>query len=181
MTVAMKQRDSHPPDPMSSLREFLALPLLIVVSLVGCHAPPDDVPAEPIDEMSVRLVGHDYRFYFQYPGEDLVLGTEDDRYGSRYLHVPQDVLIHLQLDSRDYIYTIEIPELELYEVAVPDLSFEVAFTAKTAGDHELLGSQMCGYDHPELLGKLVVQPVDQFQQSLRQFSKSPLQNTDKKP
>ncbi len=141
----------------------------------GCDARiTNEQTAKTISELDAELTGHDYRFHFRYPGEDRLLDTKDDRFGIRNLYVPEDAIVQLRLNSRDFIYTIEIPEFDVYEVAVPDLSFDVRFVASPVGSHKLLGSQMCGYDHAELLGKLIVQPVAEFERTMQRLSTSPL-------
>lgn len=123
--------------------------------------------------MRAELTGYDYRFHFRYPGEDNTLNTDDDRFGTQDLYVPEDAVVTLRLTSQDYIYTMEVPELGLYEAAVPELSFDLKIIAEASGSHDLLGTQMCGYDHPDLLGKLIVQPSAQFRRTMRQLPKSP--------
>ena len=153
---------------------FLTISAMLLL-VGGCHARmAKDQIAETINEMDAELTGHDYRFHFRYPGDDRLLDTKDDRFGIRDLYVPEHANVQLRLNSRDFIYTIEIPELDVYEVAVPDMSFDVRFVASPVGSHDLLGSQMCGYDHPELLGKLIVQPVADFRRTMQRLSKSPL-------
>ena len=126
----------------------------------------------PITAIDTELVGYNYLFGFRYPGHDQLLYTEDDRFGTRDLYVPQNAHVQLHLKSDDYIYTLEIPKLEVYELAAPDLTFDVRFVAPKAGVHELLGSQMCGYDHSELLGKLIVQPAAEYRRTMRNLPQS---------
>ena len=146
--------------------------VLLAVALIGLLSSSADSSA-PIDNLTGELVGQKYRFHFRYPGEDGALHTDDDRFGSRNLYVPEDAVIQLRLNSSDYIYTVEIPELDVYEVAVPDLTFDVQFVAKPVGSHDLLGSQMCGYDHSDLLGKLIVQSPSEFRRTMARLSKNP--------
>jgi cytochrome c oxidase subunit 2 len=124
----------------------------------------------PIENLDAEVIADDYRFHFRYPGSDRVLGTADDRFGTRNLYLPEQAAVQLNLISRDYIYTLEIPARELYEAAVPDISFTARFDAGKTGTFELLGSQMCGYDHPGLLGKLIVQPAAEFERTMRGLS-----------
>lgn len=130
---------------------------------------------DSLKELDAEVVGNDYHLYFRYPGEDQLLHTQDDRYGTRNLYVPVDATVRLRLNSRDYIYMLEIPEVGVYEIAAPDLDFDARFIAPHNGEHELLGSQMCGYDHPELLGKLIVQSPTEFEQTMKRLSRVPLQ------
>jgi heme/copper-type cytochrome/quinol oxidase subunit 2 len=134
---------------------------------------------ESLKEIDAEVLGDEYRLYFRYPGEDGVLQTQDDRFGLRDFYVPANSVVRLRLSSRDYIYLLEVPEVGVYEIAAPDLVFDVRFVAPQGGIHELLGSQMCGYDHPELLGKLIVQSPAEFIQTMKRLSRAPLQSAQK--
>jgi cytochrome c oxidase subunit 2 len=70
--------------------------------------------------------------------------------------------VTLALHSKDYIYTLALPEFGIKEIAVPDLRFELKFVADRIGTFQLKGDQMCGYQHENLIGKLVIQPRPQF-------------------
>lgn len=129
----------------------------------------------PITELDIEVVGHDYRLNFRYPGTDRVLHTEDDRQGRQDLYVPAGAVVRLHLNSLDYIYTVEIPAANVYDVAVPDLVFEVPFVLSQSGDYELLGSQMCGYDHPGLLGQVIVQSQSEFTRTMNRLAPAPAQ------
>ena len=129
--------------------------------------------AASLSELDAEIVGHDYLLYVRYPGRDQQLHTADDRIGTRDLFVPSGARVRVQLRSLDYIYLIEVPELGIYDVAAPELKFEVTFVAPESGIHELLGSQMCGYDHNSLLGKLRVQSADEFVRTMERLSVAP--------
>jgi heme/copper-type cytochrome/quinol oxidase subunit 2 len=131
---------------------------------------------DSLKELDAEVLGDEYRLYFRYPGEDGVLHTQDDRFGLRDFYVPANSAVRLRLSSLDYIYLVEVPEVGVYEIAAPDLVFDVRFVAPQGGKHELLGSQMCGYDHPELLGKLIVQAPAEFVQTMKRLSRVPLQS-----
>ncbi|MDV6030411.1 MAG: hypothetical protein F9B45_09955 [Phycisphaera sp. RhM] len=128
---------------------------------------------EPIEQLDVQVVASNYRLYFHYPGADSVLGTDDDRLGTRNLYSPANTQVRLNLTSRDFVYLVEIPEVGLYEVAAPELDFEARFETGESGVHSLLGSQMCGYDHSELIGEFVVQRTAEFKRLVRKLSPAP--------
>jgi cytochrome c oxidase subunit 2 len=130
--------------------------------------------SDPYRDIEIEVVGSEFVFYFRYPGVDRVLFSEDDRYGSGTLFVPEGANVHLKLTSLDYIYTLEIPARDVYEMAAPDLVFNAHVQASTSQTYDLLGSQMCGYDHPGLLGKMIVQTADDFDRSMTTLSKQSL-------
>ena len=129
---------------------------------------------EPYQQLDIEIVGSEFVFYFRYPGVDRVLFSEDDRYGSGTLFVPEGANVHFKLTSLDYLYTLEIPARDVYEMAAPDLVFNAHVPPSTPQTYDLLGSQMCGYDHPGLLGKMVVQATDDFDRTMTTLSKQSL-------
>lgn len=159
---------------------FLSLGLILAAAVTSLAVKvQQDRLVDSLKELDAEVVGNDYRLYFRYSGDDRVLHTEDDRYGTRNFYVPAGAAVRLRLNSRDYIYLVEVPEVGVYEVAAPDLDFDARFVAPPDGEHDLLGSQMCGYDHPELLGKLIVQSPADFNKTMRRLSKTPLQTAQR--
>ena len=84
------------------------------------------------------------------------LDTADDLLGARDLYLPAHAQIRLELCSDDFAYTMYLPHQDLIEVAVPDAPYQVEFQTDAPGTFELLGSQMCGYTHPLLIGQVKV-------------------------
>jgi len=132
-----------------------------------------DTGARKIEDLFVSVTGFDYRFHFQHAGPDQRLDSGDDRHGVQDLHVPAGTRVHLDLTSRDFVYVFEIPELDIYEIVAPDVTFSVDFAAPPVGSYKLLGNQMCGYDHESLLGNLVVQSPSQYRQTVDQLASEP--------
>ena len=136
------------------------------------------IATKPHEQITVEVFANDYRLYFRYPGDDRVSGTNDDRFGKKHLYLPAGSQVHLRLNSHDFVYTVEIPCVEVYEIAAPDLVFEVDFIApRETGTYDLLSSQMCGYDHPDLLGTMIVQTDNEFERTMQSLSTTPLQPT----
>jgi len=138
---------------------------------------PADRPADVVEELDGEIFARDFCLQFRYPGKDQVLPSADDRYGSTDLYVPAAAVVRLILKSHDYVYTVEIQEVGIYEIAAPDLTFELQFTAPESGTYALLGSQMCGYAHPQLLGELIVQSPAEFSRTMKRLSPIPFPTT----
>ena len=122
-------------------------------------------------KLDINITGREYRWHIQYPPHSLSPQNHRPIHGQRNVYLPTDAQAKLTLRSDDYLYTFEIPELGVRDIAAPDFEFEVEIETFGAGEYELLGSQMCGYDHPELLGKLVVQNPDDFKKTLASLTK----------
>ncbi len=120
-------------------------------------------PALPPRPLHIQITGEEYTWQFRYPGPDGALNTADDIVKrGKELHLPLGIEIELELTSRDYIYTFALPHLDLRQVAVPDLTFALAFTPQTTGAFAFVGDQMCGFEHESLNGRLVVEPPAAF-------------------
>ena len=77
--------------------------------------------------------------------------------------MPAGSHVTLELESRDYSYSFYVPDYDLIEVALPGPPYRREFDSGAAGVHRLLGSQMCGYAHPDLLGDVTVMQPDEFE------------------
>ena len=78
------------------------------------------------------------------------------------LHVPAGRPVILRLHSTDYVYTLELPDWELKELAVPKLQFDLRFQTEAPGRFELVGDHLCGGVVETLQGALVVEPAPQL-------------------
>ena len=112
--------------------------------------------------LTVDVVGHEFAWHFRYPGPDGQPGTVDDVETTGDLHLPSQTDAELRLHSRDFIYTFALPELGQHEVAVPEMTFTVSFATEAPRTLELLGDQMCGFQHEQLKGKLVIESDREF-------------------
>jgi cytochrome c oxidase subunit 2 len=74
----------------------------------------------------------------------------------RDVHLPTNTPTRIRLMSDDYVYTFAVPHFGVNQIAVPEMVFPVDLQPTAVGTYELLGDQLCGYAHPALLGKLVV-------------------------
>jgi heme/copper-type cytochrome/quinol oxidase subunit 2 len=109
-----------------------------------------------IDRITIEATGDNFNWYFRYPGNDGVLGNDDDKFSKQNLFLPPNSRVQLKLKSKDYLYSFSLPELALEEIAVPGLEHEVSFKTKRQTTFTLLGDQFCGYAHESLIGKVNV-------------------------
>ena len=151
--------------------------VVLLTLLVGCngqHVRTDRPPLEqvwnpePGIPLTVQITGNDFDWHIRYPGGDGTIGTPDDIPALRHLHLPIDTNVVLQLESKDYLYSLALPHWNLREIAVPDLTFTMEFHTDTLGTYELKGDQMCGFAHSNLMGTLVVQTASDFETWLRE-------------
>jgi cytochrome c oxidase subunit 2 len=139
-----------------------------VILLFGCRpaaAPPNWNSQIPL---KVIVAGDAFRWHLRYPGADGLLDTGDDIEAWRNVHVPANRDIELILTSRDYVYTVYFPHIELLEAAVPNDPYVIKLTTGAPATHDLLGAQMCNYTHEKLIGELVVLSAVDFETWLQE-------------
>jgi cytochrome c oxidase subunit 2 len=123
-----------------------------------------DRPAAESGPIVIRVVGEEFEWHVRYPGPDRMLDTSDDVIALRDLHIPVDSNIEIELDSSDYIYQFQIPDLGVNQMAVPNVAFKARLKATQVGSLPLLGDQMCGYAHESLLGQVIVHTSSGFEE-----------------
>lgn len=119
--------------------------------------------------LAIRVVGHDFYWRFTYPGPDGQLGTADDIANRPDLHVPLNHPVRLEITSEDYIYTFRAPELNLKEVAVPELTFTIYFTPNKPGRYDLKVDPLCGFaffHDNDVMAQMVIEPASDVQKWL---------------
>ena len=119
--------------------------------------------------LEVEVTGHEFSWEVRYPGPDGRLGTGDDVVGARDVYLPAGWPVRLRLRSEDYIYTLRIPPLGAEEIAVPDMVFEMDLGKIPEGVYPLRGDQMCGFSHPDLIGRVVVSSTAAWRQALSEI------------
>ena len=127
--------------------------LFSVVTILSCQK---NQPNTRLNAIVVDVIGHEFNWYFRYPGQDGVLGSDDDQHSTRHLYLPDNAQVKLQLKSKDYLYSLALPDLQLKEIAVPEMVFELNFNSGNEGTMQLLGDQFCGYTHKTLIGQVRV-------------------------
>ena len=116
--------------------------------------------------LEIRAMGHDFNWYFCYPGDDGVWDTSDDVVIRRHLYVPAGRRVELELNSNDYLYSFKLPDQDTNEIAIPGTVHRATFAETQSGTYPLVGDQFCGYVHPDLIGRMIVQPASQFTESI---------------
>ena len=147
--------------------------LLLTLSLLtSCDSQPPAPPPPPPknDPLTVRITGQEFEWHVLYPGADGALDTSDDIRDKRHLHLPANTPITIDFRSNDYVYSLYFPHVDLLEITVPQQLFTMEFVTESPGKFDLLGTQMCGYTHPNLIGNLVVHAPDDFDAWLKRRS-----------
>jgi cytochrome c oxidase subunit II len=133
-----------------------------------CGALCGGASARTSDPLEVRVTGAGYQWTIRYAGPDGRLDTADDVVTRRHLHLPARSRVRLELASEDFVYSFSLPALDVSDLAVPGRPFLLMFETESAGTSRVMGDQMCGFTHPELMGDLIVQRPEEFQSWLAQ-------------
>ncbi len=148
-----------------SLPSLIALSC-VLLGLTGCNEPAPPLP----NTLFIEVTGEDYQWHVRYPGRDGVPGNADDFTRRQDVVLAAGVPTKITLHSNDYLYGFELPDLDLTEIAVPDLTFSLEFTPVKAGTFRVRGHQMCNYTHTKLHGTLEVRSPKDFGRWLRKHS-----------
>ena len=135
-------------------------------------------PFRPASQLDIGVVGTDFHWEFRYPGTDGVLGTADDQFSSRILHVPQNARVKFHITSEDYIYILGIPKNEngsqlvengepekTREIAVPSLTHFIEHQFTSIGTYDLMVDPLCGFQsiHDPRMGQILVSQDYEFE------------------
>ena len=112
-----------------------------------------DVSASYQVEITARKDGWRVRL----PGRSGQLITDPAASAAREIPVPLGAKILIRLKSEDFIYTFDLPDYGLKEIAVPGLVFQLEFEPRETGRVAILGEQLCGDPHAGLQGQLIIQ------------------------
>ena len=114
-----------------------------------------ETPSRRIVDVSGRNLGWSFRDY----GSDMIANTADDVVSDRVLRVPLGTEVELRLTSKDYIYQFSVPNLNLSQVAVPELLFISRFRATEPATYDLPPGALCNppWFHEESMGQIIVQ------------------------
>ena len=114
--------------------------------------------------IQIQVVGHDFFWRFRFPGPDGEFNTEDDVSVANELHLPTERDVVFLMTSDDYVYTMAIPDLGLRQIAVPELTFPLAFRVAEERSFEITADPLCGVRlfHGEGMGTIIVQSESSF-------------------
>jgi cytochrome c oxidase subunit 2 len=150
------------------------LPALIVVTLfvmaLQTQQTLDTKPAAAAEQMTVKVIGHQFWWEYQYP--DLGITTATD------LVIPTGKVVNLELSSADVIHSFWVPQLNGKTDAFPN---HVNFTwiqANTPGVYYGQCAELCGASHANMRVVVVAKTPEEFDQWVKQQQAGPVEPTD---
>ncbi|HSG07952.1 MAG TPA: cytochrome c oxidase subunit II [Longimicrobiales bacterium] len=111
----------------------------------------------PEPDYTVRVIGQQWAWVFQHPGQDNELDTSDDIYTTDDLYVENEKTVHFQLTSRDVLHDFSVPVFRLKQDAVPGRTITGWFRATQAGTFDIQCAEICGIGHGVMAGRINVQ------------------------
>lgn len=110
----------------------------------------------PEADATVRVIGQQWAWVFQYPGADGRLDTPDDFYTTDEMFVEANRNYHFQLRSRDVIHDFSVPVFRLKQDAIPGRTITGWFNATRTGSFDIQCAEICGLGHGAMGGRIHV-------------------------
>jgi len=112
-----------------------------------------DITEPKPEEMTVRVVGRQWSWIFEYPDLDDLRSDE--------LVLPVDRPVLLEMQSEDVIHSFWVPEFRVKQDLLPGKVTDIRFTPTEVGDYRLRCAEMCGTQHATMLAPVrIVSRVD---------------------
>jgi cytochrome c oxidase subunit 2 len=108
----------------------------------------------PVDAMKVKVIARQWSWLFEY--ENGVKSAE--------LKVPVGKPVKLSLTSQDVIHGFYIPAFRIKQDVVPGMTNTLWFQPTGVGTFDVFCTQYCGLQHAKMVTKIVVLPVEEFNQ-----------------
>ena len=105
------------------------------------------------DAISVNVVASKWAWLFIYEN-----GKRSD-----VLRVPVNKPVRLVLTSADVIHSLYIPAFRIKEDCVPGIKTYLGFNANETGTYDIFCTEYCGVGHSQMLSKVVVMQIEEFE------------------
>ncbi len=145
------------------LKRWITIPHMLVLVcdvfiIVGAMRVWYDIKQRlPEADAAVRVIGQQWAWVFQYPGQDGAFDTADDFYTTDDLYVEEGKVYHFQLQSRDVLHDFSVPVFRLKQDAVPGRTITGWFEPTKTGTFDIQCAEICGIGHGVMAGRIHVQ------------------------
>lgn len=137
---------------------WTVIPILICIALAVPTIHDAFVLASPpagSNPLVIDVVGHQWWWEFQYPGQGVVTADE--------MHIPTGRVIELKLTSVDVLHSFWVPALAGKEDTVPGVTNTMWLKADSSGTYPGQCAEFCGTSHSLMRFDVVAQSQTQFQ------------------
>ena len=121
----------------------------------------DDIEAEASNQMPVNVTAQQFKWTFEYPETGVV---------SDEFHVPSGTQLELSLSALEVLHSFWVPEWRIKRDLVPiadgnptDVDNVVRVTPDVEGEYTLICTELCGWGHPTMQAKVVVESPEEFE------------------
>ncbi len=139
----------------------------------------DDQPA-PKPPLAL-VTGRQFQWDVRYAGKDGELFTPDDLVTNTDLHVPVNEEIVLQIESRDVLHSVFLPNFRVKQDVVPGMTQHIWFLGTREGVFDIVCAELCGWGHYKMKGRLTVQSRQDFEAWLDDMQVAQQQDTNQPP
>ncbi len=124
----------------------------------------------PVDAMKVKVIARQWSWLFEY----------ENGMKSAELKVPVGKPVKLSLTSQDVIHGFYAPAFRIKQDVVPGMTNTLWFQSTGVGTFDVFCTQYCGLQHANMVTKIEVLPVEEFNQWY-QKGKEEMEATKGKP
>ncbi len=117
--------------------------------------------------LTAEVIGHQFYFEYRYPGLKTSIFSKTEP-----MHLPVGVPVRILITSADVIHQFWVPEIRLKQAAVPGLIQNLNYTPLRTGTFDIACSEFCGPDHSLMQGKLIIEPIADFNKWLDKEKKA---------
>jgi cytochrome c oxidase subunit 2 len=122
-----------------------------------------NAPAASKTKLTVRVVGHQWFWEFDYPGTPAVTANE--------MHIPVRTPVLVEARTVDVIHSVWVPQLNRKIDAIPGLDNRIELYADKVGRYRGLCNQYCGLQHAHMSFYVYADPPAKFRAWLRSQSR----------
>jgi cytochrome c oxidase subunit 2 len=122
-----------------------------------------DAPAVSSTSLTVRVNAHQWWWEVRYPGTDAVTANE--------IHIPVDTRVDVVGTTADVIHSLWVPELNRKIDLIPGRTNRMLWDADRAGTYLGRCSEFCGFQHANMVVRVIAQPRAQFRAWLANMAK----------
>lgn len=134
------------------------IPLMIGVVIFGWGAQLYyQLETAPTNPMEVHVIGKQWMWYIQHAEGKREINA---------LHVPVGRTTKLVMTSQDVIHDFYVPAFRTKQDVVPGKYTSEWFTPTRVGTYHLFCSEYCGTGHSQMIGEIVVQTPDEYEEWL---------------
>ncbi len=124
------------------------------------HVPPPGQPDPNVFEVEVQARQFEWRI--RYPNDQGLFGVPGELFTVNDMHVPVNKMVLVHLKSQDVLHSFFLPNMRVKQDAVPGMTIPVWFEPIEVGVYDIVCSQLCGWGHYKMKGRLTVDTEADF-------------------